>query len=40
MLDEKEFLEVFRIFDGDDKGYIFFNEICYVMWYMGESILE
>ena len=39
-LDEKELLEAFRTFDGDDKGYIFSNEIRYVMWHMGESIPE
>jgi len=39
-LDEKELLEAFRTFDGDDKGYIFSNEIRYVMRHMGESIPE
>lgn len=39
-LDQEELLEAFRTFDGDDKGYIFSNEIRYVMRHMGESIPE
>lgn len=39
-LDQDELLEAFRTFDGDDKGYIFSNEIRYVMRHMGESIPE
>ncbi|XP_068671767.1 calmodulin-like isoform X1 [Montipora capricornis] len=39
-LDQEELLEAFRTFDGDDKGYIFSNEIRYVMRHMGETIPE
>ena len=39
-LDQDELLEAFRTFDGDDKGYIFTNEIRYVLRHMGEKIPE
>lgn len=39
-LDQEELLEAFRTFDGDDKGYIFSNEIRFVLRNMGENIPE
>ena len=39
-LDQDELVEAFRTFDGDDKGYVFSNEIRYVFRHMGENIPE